>query len=358
MPATHPGYHCLQLYASHTSHRSLKPAVRSPKETMMCRNEHSEDSNPPHIKRENTDTIRNRLQTLAIPSYLAEDVTAEDSDTSDHGEESELVIKWGKDMAKICEVNHRGLYLLLMSFYHQIDHNRRLLKLSDDCTVSDVQELQPFLRGLPKCGALTSKAMVSYLEQNHPEPVFRLVKWMQMTFGHSYFPPPEFLKVSGFSDNIWQFTVLYPPARIRDRFNAAVIRNNGQTSVRWHGTAINTLHSILQNGFLTDRIWTAGKPAVSWRYAFKQGARDALAAVRHPLYDYGILLGLEVADQPVSRIVTYPLADSDKLIVRYVFVLPPNTLKPQAAASRHIALSMEAAFREWPSEVKHWDMRS
>ncbi|TEY87472.1 hypothetical protein BOTCAL_0002g00460 [Botryotinia calthae] len=349
MSFTHPGYHCLQLHASHTFHRFLKSAVRSSKETMVCRNEHSEDSSPPRVKRENTGTIRNRLETLAIPFDPADEITAEDSDMSDHGEKSELVIKWGHSSWALS-----ASHVILSSNRSQPSAP----KLSDDCTVSDVQELQPFLRGLPKCEALTSEAMVSYLEQNHPEPVFRLVKWMQMKFEQSYVPPPEFLKVSGFSDDIWQFTVLNPPARIRDRFNAAVIRNNGQTSVRWHGTAINTLHSILQNGYLTDRIWTAGKPAVSWRYAFKQGARDALAAVRHPLYDYGILLGLEVADQPVARIVTYPLADSDKLIVRYVFVLPPNTLKPKGAASRHIALSMEAAFREWPSEVKHWDMRS
>ncbi|KAF7942951.1 uncharacterized protein EAE97_006405 [Botrytis byssoidea] len=358
MSATHPGYYCLHLYASHTFHRFLKSAARSPKETIMCRNEHFEDSNSPHIKHENTGTVRNRLQTLAIPFHLAEEIRTEDSDMSDHGEESELVIRWGKAMAKICEGNHRGLYLLLMSFYHQIDHKRRLLKLSEDCSASDVQELQPFLRGIPESKKLTSEALISYLQQNHPEPVFRLVKWMQMTFGQNYFPPPDFLKVSGFSDDIWQFAVLNPPAQIRDRFNAAVIRNDGQTSVRWHGTAINTLHSILQNGFQTEKIWTAGKPGVSWRYAFKQGARDALSAVRHPLYDYGILLGLEVANPPVPTIVTHLQADSDKFMVRYIFVLPPNTPKPRATASRHIALSMEAAFREWPSEVKDGYMSS
>ncbi|KAF7874517.1 uncharacterized protein EAF02_008494 [Botrytis sinoallii] len=328
MPAAHPGYHCLDLYASHTFHRFLKSAARSPKETIMCRNEHFEDSNPPHIKHENTGTIRNRLRTLAIPFDLADKIRTEDSDMSDHGEESELAIKWGKAMAKVCEVNHRGLYLLLMSFYHQIDHQRRLLKPSD-YSISDVQILQPFLRGLPESKTLTSEAL-----------------WMQMNFGQNYFTPPDFLKVSGFSDDIWQFAVLNPPARIRDRFNAAVIQNNGQMSVRWHGTAINTLHSILQNGFQTEKIWTAGKPGVSWRYAFKQGARDALKAVRHPLYDYGILLGLEVADPPVPTIVTHLQADADKFMVRYVFVLPPNTPKPRATASRHIALSMEAAFRE------------
>ncbi|TGO25761.1 hypothetical protein BPAE_0073g00270 [Botrytis paeoniae] len=236
MSAAHPGYHCLHVYASHTFHRFLKSAARSPKETIMCRNEHSEDSNPPHIKHETTGTTRNRLRTLAIPFDLADEIRTEDSDMSDHGEELEL----GKAMAKICEVNHRGLYLLLMSFYHQIDHKRRLLKLSKDCSASDVQELQPFLRGIPESKKLTSEALILYLQQNHPEPVFRLVKWMQMTFGQNYFPPPDFLEVSGFADDIWQFA----SSIHQHEFEIGLTQLSFETTDRrrYDGTALQSTH--------------------------------------------------------------------------------------------------------------------
>lgn len=213
-------------------------------------------------------------------------------------------------MATMCEVNHRGLYLI-MSFYHQIDHRRQLLKLSEYSSASDVQSLQPFIRGLPECKTLMSQALASYLNQDHPEPVFRLTKWMQSTFGQNFYPPPKFLRVSGFSDNIWQFAVVNPPTKIQDQFDAAVMFH-GQTSVRRHGTAINTLHSILQNGFLTDKIWTAGMPGVSWRYAFKKGAREALESVCHPLFDHGVLLGLEVAGPPNKNIVTRLQVETDR----------------------------------------------
>ncbi|CAD6443180.1 ab182baf-5ddd-4042-ac10-e7520039f2e7-CDS [Sclerotinia trifoliorum] len=199
-------------------------------------------------------------------------------------------------MATMCEVNHRGRYLLLMSFYHQIDHRRQLLKLSECSSPSDVQAFQPFLRGLPECKTLTSQALTSYLNQDHPEPVFRLTKWMQSAFGQKIYPPPELLRVS-------------------DRFDGAVMFH-GQTSVRWYGTAINTFHSILQNGFLTDKIWTAGMPGVLWRYAFKKGAREALEAVRHPLFDHGVLLGLEVAGPPNKNIVTHLQVEADRYMVR------------------------------------------
>ncbi|KAI9641267.1 hypothetical protein NHQ30_010067 [Ciborinia camelliae] len=274
------------------------------------------------------------------------------SDMADLGEELEFVTKWGKAMATNCKIAHRGLYLLFMSFYHRLDHRRQLLKLSDNCSTTDVQALQPFLRGLPEFKTLTSNILISYLQQDHPEPVIRLTKWMQSEFGQVFCPTPDFLKVSGFSDDIWQFSVLNPPAQIRESFDAAVSRHGGQTSVRWHGTAINCLHSILQNGFMTDKIWTAGKPSVSWRYAFKLGAREALHAVRHPLFEHGVLLGLEVASSQDDNIVVRLRDEADRYMVRYIFLLPPNMPKPSARSSRMIKLSMEASYREWPSAME------
>ncbi|KAF7876737.1 hypothetical protein EAF04_001821 [Stromatinia cepivora] len=194
MRTAHPGYHCLHLYATHTFHRFLQSASRKPTETIMVGHKRSEEAELPHIKLEKTaadiaDILLNSLQHVAIPSKadipkprddsdLTDKIKADKSDAADLGEESELVMKWGEAMATMCEDNHRGLYLLLMSFYHQIDHRRQLLKLSECRFTSDVQALQPFLRGLPECKTLTSQALASYLNQDHPEPVFRLTKWM------------------------------------------------------------------------------------------------------------------------------------------------------------------------------------
>lgn len=324
----------------------------------MDKHEGMEDPTLPRVKVE-ANTLRHQLRSLATPFEtdtqnmkdkldLGGNIKADKLDKTNSGEGQELALEWGKEITTICEINHRGLYLLLMSFYHQIDHRRQLLKVSENCSTSDVQALKRFIRGLPECKLLTSEALMSYFQQDHPEPVFRLTKWMQSTFGQNFFPPPDSLKVSGFPDDVWQFAVINPPTRIRDQFDAAVIRHGGQTSVRWHGTAINTVHSILQDGFLTEKIWTAGKPGVSWRYAFKKGAREALKAVRHPLFEYGVLLGLEAAGPPSNSITTRLQFEADTYIVRYIFLLHPNTLKPDARSQRYIKLSMEAAYREWP----------
>ncbi|ESZ97860.1 hypothetical protein SBOR_1736 [Sclerotinia borealis F-4128] len=286
-------------------------------------------------------------------SDLEDEDSGDELDIAEVGEESDLIKKWGKSIATHCEYDPRGLYVLLMSFYYRSGPRFQQLKLPENYSVSDTKVVNQFLQALPKLADLTAGILQNSLQQNHPEPAIKLANWIHSTFGRMFSSAPESLRIAGFSHNTSQFIVLDPPIDIQKRFDANVKRHKGLTSVRFHGTSIASLHSILHDGFMSDFIWTADSQIISWGYAFN-GPRT-LKNVVHPLYDYGVLLDLEVAGSVTGSvtgsvlggITCVPQRDYGIYMVRYIFLLPPNAQPPRTPAT--IQSAMKAAYLKWPS---------
>lgn len=245
-----------------------------------------------------------------------------------------------------CAEDSSGLYLLFVSFYLRLDHEFKPLQLSEGHSASDTAIFQQFLRNLPKLTILTPDGLRTCLSQDHPEPVVKLANWIHSNFGGMFSTAPNALKIPGFPRNIRQFVVLDPPANIKRRFDASVKHHEGKTSVRFHGTSISSLQGILHDGFMTNRIWTADCPTISYGYAFER--RPILEKQMHPLWNYGVLLGLEVAESSCLVIKDAPHAERDDYMVRYIFIMHPGASLPSRTDS--IGLAMKAAFRRWPGK--------
>lgn len=190
-----------------------------------------------------------------------------------------------------------------------------------------------------------------------------VVKWALETCGNNLEEATGRMKISGIPDDFGQLVVSKPTPGLQAAFAQRASRS--RPKLMFHGTPLRNLRSILRDGFggggtsfnvgsRSYEVWVAEEPAFSVSYALKEtsfglgeviggalfGPRGALRGLmalqtgREPatLYDmYGALLGCEFV-QPQGQIGRRAMAgtavtsDTRAVIVRYVFIVPPNAI--------------------------------
>ncbi|KAI9778080.1 MAG: hypothetical protein M1839_008384 [Geoglossum umbratile] len=121
----------------------------------------------------------------------------------------------------------------------------------------------------------------------------------------------------------------------------------------FHGTSLDRLYLILRQGLLVcsggplqrngaalgPAIYTTEEPMAAWSFAAPSSGWPSSA-----FRNIRVLLGCELigdGDGPSAATGTHLISDNSRLMVRYVFLCPPNFSPPVAA---HVAPAMLSAF--------------
>jgi len=195
-------------------------------------------------------------------------------------------------------------------------------------------------------------------------------KWVLETYGGNLEEATGSMKIKDIPDEIAQFVVHKPTMKLQTAFKERKSQNRSGSSLMFHGTPLPNLQPILQGGFKgggDGAVWVAEEPMTSIMYALKSvvwgrafagrevGRAGGLEGVgrkqlgkefgnpaKSPYASYGALLGCEYvendrygrrggsrlrAPSPVGipTFETTCTRDPRALMVRYVFLIPPET---------------------------------
>lgn len=249
-----------------------------------------------------------------------------------------------------------GVYLCLVSLYYSWDQNANLLELPPDCPVSDMNTVRKHLNRLSSIGEQSSLEHLLHVEMTSN----RLLSWIYSRHGGIYSCESSSIKIPDITDGILQFAFLQHPSHVRERFEAAVKAKGSKSTVRFHGTCMASLASILENGLVPKHreIWTVKDPNVAGGYGYNyvwQLKEYGPSGNTHSLAYHPILLGLEVAGHRTEDVTI--IYCPNEIIVRYIFLLPsyhmPESMlvlqRGVSILSEEMAVLMERNFRTWPT---------
>ncbi|KAL8745478.1 MAG: hypothetical protein Q9190_002388 [Brigantiaea leucoxantha] len=151
-----------------------------------------------------------------------------------------------------------------------------------------------------------------------------------------------------------QFILVNTSPALEKAFAAQYIAARSVFSVLFHGTSLDRLYPILRQGLRVcsgtslqrhgaahgSGIYMAEEPSTSWGYA--RDAPGVSALKWSNIKDMRVLLGCELAGVSTA---SYPgihvISDPSRLVVRYVFLMPPSAQMPLA---RHVEPAMRSVF--------------
>ena len=151
-----------------------------------------------------------------------------------------------------------------------------------------------------------------------------------------------------------QFLVANSSPALEKAFSVQFKTAQSTSSVLFHGTSLDRLYPILSQGLRVcsgtslqrhgaahgSGIYMAEEPSTSWGYA--RNAPSVSALKWSSIKDMHVLLGCELAGASTAG---YPgihvISDASRLIVRYVFLMPPSAQMPLA---RHVVPAMQSVF--------------
>ena len=163
------------------------------------------------------------------------------------------------------------------------------------------------------------------------------------------------LKIPSFPPNTHQFILANASPDLEGPYNAKVLANNKKTTVLFHGTSLDRLYAILRQGLKIcsntalmrtaaahgSGIYMADEPATSWSYS-TYNAYTGGNWTNSSFRNMRVLLGCELAgtSSPATTGI-HVIKDPSRLMVRYVFLMPQNSVMPVA---RHITPAMTSVF--------------
>ena len=151
-----------------------------------------------------------------------------------------------------------------------------------------------------------------------------------------------------------QYLLANSSAALEKAFAEEYRKAQSKSTVLFHGTSLDRLYPILSEGLRIcsgtslqrhgalhgDGIYMAEEPETSWGYSRDAPSISGLKWTN--LKAMRVLLGCEYAGVSTARYQgIHVVSDPKKLIVRYIFLMPPNTKMPLA---RHVVPAMQSVF--------------
>ena len=151
-----------------------------------------------------------------------------------------------------------------------------------------------------------------------------------------------------------QYLLANSTAALEKAFADEYRKAQSKSTVLFHGTSLDRLYPILSEGLRIcsgtslqrhgalhgDGIYMAEEPETSWGYSRDAPSISGLKWTN--LKEMNVLLGCEYAGVSTAKYQRiHVVSDPKKLIVRYIFLMPPNAKMPLA---RHVVPAMQSVF--------------
>ena len=240
--------------------------------------------------------------------------------------------------------NSRVFDLLLASVFGAA--NVKNLGLLPNCpaTLNDTAKLQILLNSLPTTAALAAANDFTTGLVGCGQRAELLLSWLCTSFRGFIVPATGQYKLPSMG-NIHQFLVVDNPPDIQAAF--AEHDHFTQRHVLFHGTSMDRLYAILTQGLKICSstplqkhgaasgagIYTARDPKTCVGYATRTQTNrnfNGFFNSRTDFRDTSVLLGLEHAGNDTSGTSIHVIKDTTRILVRYIFLLPPGTNVPRA----------------------------
>ena len=240
------------------------------------------------------------------------------------------------------------------------------MDLLPGCPVNDATQVLKLLGQLPTLDAL-KKHLSSYINiygdsfrlnktltaySSTPDQLRQVLMWACngnrgfLTAAVNQFRIPSF--------GTHQFLLANASPELEMAFAAHIETTHSPFNVLFHGTSLERLHAILcqglrvlsntslmrHGGSLGSGVYMADEPATSFAYA---QATPCGSGWRHSAFsNHRVLLGCELAGQKPGTNGIHVITDPTRLMVRYVFLLDPNTTS--VPRGQDVTTAMQSVF--------------
>lgn len=240
-------------------------------------------------------------------------------------------------------IDAKAIDLLLTSIYATAaePNGRRFLP---NCPVV-LGRIQAILDSMPSMENLqTAKDLQSAIRTGSAlgEDREKLLSWLCLRFRGFILSAPTDWRIPSLGTNTHQFVLLNPSPENERAFSARYAAGGGSTVV-FHGTRASRLFPILGNGLRVatgpdqlngaaygEGIYCGHDPQTSWTFAKSTGNSWRNSTLKN----LNVLLGCELtpANHPTHGTI-YVVRDEDRILVRYVLLLPQSS---QVPARNHV----------------------
>ena len=240
------------------------------------------------------------------------------------------------------------------------------MDLLPNCPVNDATQVLNLLGQLPTVDALKQhlsscinvygdsfrldKALIGY--SSTPDQLQQILMWA--CNGNRGFLTPALNQFRIPSFGTHQFLLANASPELEMAFAAHIQTPHSPFGIVFHGTSLERLHAILCQGLrvlshtplmrngssLGGGVYTADEPATSWAYA---KAAPCGSGWKHSAFsNHPVLLGCELAGEKPGTNGIHVITDPTRLMVRYVFLLDPNTRSMPRA--KDVTPAMQSVF--------------
>ena len=226
------------------------------------------------------------------------------------------------------------------------------LSLLPNCppALNDAAKFQILLNSLPPTAALAAAKDFQTGLRGCGQRAELLMSWLCTNYRGFIVPATGAYKLPNMA-KIHQFVVINNPPEIEAAF--ALHNHHQPRHVLFHGTSFDRLHAILVQGLIVcshipslrahgaasgSGIYTAREPSTSLGYSKVTQATSVVPSISNNFFasrgdfrDSRIILGLEHAGNHGTTGGVHVIRDPTRLMLRYIFLLPPNVNAPKSA---------------------------
>jgi hypothetical protein len=239
--------------------------------------------------------------------------------------------------------------LLLLAVYATAQSGRAEFLLSS-CPVRDLTKILEIMIALPDIHAMRTAADISSAIRGLGPDAESLLLWAGSYRG-SIATPTGLLKIPNLP-NVHQFVLTSTTPELEMCYNLHLPSPQTPTQVVFHGTTMNRLYPILQQGLQVGTgttllqngasygsgIYCAADIATSFAYA---GMGHGYGWPNTKLGSTKLILVCELAGNYVPNGGIYVVTDPTQLRIRYIFLFPANMYPP---TTHHIVPAIQSAF--------------
>jgi hypothetical protein len=166
------------------------------------------------------------------------------------------------------------------------------------------------------------------------------------------------LRIPSFGQH--QFFLANAAPELEIAFAAHIKASQSVSRILFHGTSFDRLHAIVCQGLRVcsgtglqshgaargKGVYLADEPKTAWSYTKPAPGAAKSSGWKHSAYvNHKVLLGCELAGEKPSKDGIHVITDPTKIMLRYIFLMPPEAKMPQAKDVRPAMQSNFASLR-------------